>query len=185
MNAADAAWIVLTAIWVAGAFTNKPTVRRQSLGWLAVHCLVLAVVLRLLVSKTLQAGPLAWRFVPDAHAFHWAGDGLQIVGLAFAIWARLHIGRNWSGDVTLKRDHALVRSGPYALVRHPIYSGLSLAIFGRALAHGNVAGLLAFVLVLFEWNRKWRVEERFMVEQFGAEYLRYRQEVKALIPYVW
>ena len=85
----------------------------------------------------------------------------------------------------MKQDHELVRNGPYALVRHPIYSGLALAILGTALAVGEVRCLLAFILVVFEFKRKSLQEERFMIEQFGAQYVQYRREVKSLIPFVW
>jgi protein-S-isoprenylcysteine O-methyltransferase Ste14 len=130
-------------------------------------------------------GFLGWRFFAASGAIGWAGFAITVAGVAVAIWARLYIGRNWSGTVTVKQDHELVRNGPYALVRHPIYSGLALAILGTALAVGEVRCLLAFVLVVFEFKRKSSLEERFMIEQFGAKYVRYRREVKALVPFVW
>jgi protein-S-isoprenylcysteine O-methyltransferase Ste14 len=108
-----------------------------------------------------------------------------VIGLAFAVWARFSIGRNWDGLVALKENHQLMRSGPYAIVRHPIYSGFMLATFGTAMVGGKVAGLVSTALIILAWGYKSRVEEEFMIKQFGAEYEQYRHDVKALIPLIW
>jgi protein-S-isoprenylcysteine O-methyltransferase len=179
------AWIAIGLIWLVSAFSTKRTARRQGLGTLLVHVCLLGLVFDLLFSDLFRRGFLRWRFVEDLGAIGWAGFAITVAGIAFAIWARLYIGRNWSGTVTVKQDHELVRNGPYSLVRHPIYSGLSLAILGTALAVGEVRGLLAFALLVFEFKRKSLLEERFMIEQFGAQYMQYRREVKSLVPFVW
>jgi protein-S-isoprenylcysteine O-methyltransferase Ste14 len=129
-------------------------------------------------------GPLAWRLLPAWPAIAWTGLALTVIGCAFAIWARLSLGRNWSGTVTVKEGHQLMRRGPYAVVRHPIYSGGLLALLGTALVVGELRGLLGVALAFLGWGTKLRLEEAFMSEQFGAEYTRYRREVKALIPFV-
>ena len=84
--------------------------------------------------------------------------------------------------VTLKQDHELIRSGPYRWVRHPIYTGLLLAILGSAIALGEWRGLIALVLVAAAVLRRIAIEERFLTQQFGAAYARYRAEVPALVP---
>ncbi len=186
MNAAARlAWLLMVAVWVAGAFRNKRTVRGMARTDLIVHVLVLAAAFDLLLAPGLRRGALGYRLVPDRGWVEDLGDLLQIAGLAFAIWARLHIGRNWSGTVTLKEGHALVRSGPYAWVRHPIYSGLLLAALGLALEHGELGAALGFLLLTVEWKRKSMLEERLMLEQFGEEYKQYRREVKGLVPGIW
>jgi protein-S-isoprenylcysteine O-methyltransferase Ste14 len=124
------------------------------------------------------------RLVPSSPAIGWSGAALVAAGLAFAVWARIHLGANWSGIVTVKRGHELVTSGPYALVRHPIYTGLVLAFAGSAIALGEARGVLAVALVVASLWRKLRLEERWMAEQFGAEYERYRDRVRALVPFV-
>src|SRR5579883_738625 len=184
-TAARLAWLLMVVVWVAGAFRNKRTVRGMARTDLIVHVLVLAAAFDLLLAPGLRRGALAYRLVPDSGWIEDVGGLLQIAGIAFAIWARLHIGRNWSGTVTLKEGHALVRSGPYAWVRHPIYSGLVLAAFGLALEHGELGGTLGFLLLTVEWKRKSMLEERLMIEQLGEEYKQYRRKVKGLVPGIW
>ncbi len=112
------------------------------------------------------------------------GTALVLLGLAFTVWARVHLGRNWSGIVTVKQGHELIRSGPYRWVRHPIYTGLLLAFMGSAIALGQWRGVLAMLIVFAALWRKLRLEERWMIETFGAAYTAYRNEVAALIPFV-
>jgi protein-S-isoprenylcysteine O-methyltransferase Ste14 len=102
----------------------------------------------------------------------WLGLIMLAVGIAIAVWARNYLGRNWSGTVTVKQDHELIRTGPYRLVRHPIYSGLLLAILGTAVAFGEWRGLPAFGLLAGSLLLKLRMEERFMSESFPKEYTR-------------
>ena len=94
------------------------------------------------------------------------------------------LGANWSALVTIKQDHQIIRRGPYALVRHPIYSGGLLALFGTAIAFGELRGLAGFALVFIAWWLKSRLEESFLESQFGASYTQYKREVKGLIPFV-
>ena len=108
---------------------------------------------------------------------------LIAAGLAFAVWARAHLGRNWSGAVTVKQGHELVRSGPYAYLRHPIYAGLLAAVLGTALASGTVHAALAFAIIAAALLWKVRTEEAFMRATFPGEYERYRAAVPALIPF--
>src|SRR5580700_4565651 len=120
------AWMAIGLIWLALSFTNKRTARRQDAGTLIVHILVLGLAFDLIFSDLFRRGFLGWRFVAEGDTIGFAGFAITIAGINLAIWARLSIGRNWSGTVTVKQGHELVRSGPYSLVRHPIYSGLSL-----------------------------------------------------------
>ena len=114
----------------------------------------------------------------------WIGAAVTAAGLLFAVWARRHIGRNWSGQVTIKSDHELVTTGPYGMVRHPIYTGLLLAFAGTALAVGEVRGLLALAIACAALWRKLKLEERYMREQFGEAYVEYTRRVAAIIPFL-
>jgi protein-S-isoprenylcysteine O-methyltransferase len=105
--------------------------------------------------------------------------------MLFAGWARLFLGGNWSSNVTLKQDHTLVQSGPYRIVRHPIYTGLLVALLGTAIALGELRCFLGVLLAAIAWKIKSMSEETLMVQQFGDQYARYREQVKGLVPYLW
>jgi protein-S-isoprenylcysteine O-methyltransferase Ste14 len=107
---------------------------------------------------------------------------LTAAGLGIAVWARLYIGSNWSGSVTLKVGHQLMKSGPYRFVRHPIYSGLLLAIAGTALTNLRVRSVIGLVCLWVSFQIKSRIEERLMQQTFGPEYTAYKQETGALLP---
>lgn len=103
-------------------------------------------------------------------------------GLCFAVWARMHLGKYWSSRVTLKENHRVIQTGPYASVRHPIYSGLILALFGTAITLGTISAFVGFAFMLISFVRKLKIEETWLRSQFGAEYEAYQNRVKALIP---
>ena len=125
------------------------------------------------------------RFIPDAAIYRWIGLFMTIAGVMFAIWARFTLGRNWSGVVTVKENHQLIRNGPYSFVRHPIYTGVTFAAFGTAVFVGDIRSIILLVAVLSVFIHKIKIEEQFMTDQFGSEYTSYRQETKALIPFLW
>ena len=114
----------------------------------------------------------------------WIAVAICWAGILFAIWARVYLGTNWSSTVTLKEGHELMRGGPYALVRHPIYSGLLLGWLGMALEKGRWMALIGLLIIFLGFRLKSRTEERFMREQFGEQYEEYRRRTAALIPFV-
>lgn len=114
-----------------------------------------------------------------------AGLLAVLMGVAFSVWARLMLGDNWSNRVTVKENHTLVRRGPYRIVRHPIYSGILLGMLGSALQRGGIRCFVGVLICGFSFWLKTRVEERFMVQSFGEEYLQYRHKVKALAPFIF
>ena len=180
-----ALWLAWVAYWCLMSGNVKRSSRREPLGSRLLHIVPLGFAFLLL---GLDETPVPWldaRVFPWALWEFWSGALLTAAGLLFAVWARRHLGRNWSATVTVKEDHALVESGPYALVRHPIYSGLLLAFIGSALALGEWRGLLAVLIVLWALWRKLQLEELWMLEQFGERYRAYRQRVRALIPFLW
>jgi protein-S-isoprenylcysteine O-methyltransferase Ste14 len=177
-------WLAWLAYWFVAALNVKRTERRERFAPLILNRAPLVIGALLLA---FERQPLHWlssRFLPLSQAFYWIGLFMLVAGLAFAVWARRYLGRNWSGIVTVKQDHELIRSGPYALVRHPIYTGLLFAILGTAVAIGEWRGLIAFVLITAGFVIKLRTEEKFMSETFGTQYAHYRAEVPALIPFL-
>ena len=177
-----ALWCVWGVWWLASAARTKLTRRRESLGSRLAHVLPLTLGGALLAWHVPWA-PLAQRLWSQSLPAYGAGVMLLAAGLAFAIWARVHLGRNWSGTVTVKEEHELIRSGPYAYVRHPIYTGVLAAALGTAIASGTVCAAGGVAVIAAALMRKIRIEERFLGETFPAEYPRYRAEVPALIPY--
>jgi protein-S-isoprenylcysteine O-methyltransferase Ste14 len=113
----------------------------------------------------------------------WLCVALIAVGVAVAWWARLHLGRMWSSGVTRKTDHRVVESGPYAIVRHPIYSGLLLSLIATAAAKGTVLGLIGLIFTFVGMWMKARLEERWLAQELGeAAYGDYRRRVPMLLP---
>jgi protein-S-isoprenylcysteine O-methyltransferase Ste14 len=100
------------------------------------------------------------------------------------MWARHYLGTNWSATVSVKKNHELITSGPYQFVRHPIYTGLIIAFIGTAMAQGELRSLLAPLIVIAAFRRKWLHEERWMLETFGEQYIAYKIRVPALIPFL-
>ena len=127
-------------------------------------------------------GPLDDRFVPAVVEVGAAGWALTALGMLFSIWARVSLGRNWSGNVVLKQGHELVSTGPYAFVRHPIYTGLLVALTGTALYDGRWRALLGLVLFAIGFWLKARSEEDLLEREFGEEYHSYRARTPMLIP---
>lgn len=166
----------VAAFWVKSAKVAEPTAGRM------VHTLVMAAGFFLLFSRRADVWVLKQRFVAEEPWVAIAGIALTFAGAALAIWARFIIGENWSAKVTRKIGHELVRSGPYRLVRHPIYSGLLLAVIGTALVVGEWRAVLAIPFVLASESLKARREEEFMLAEFGDAYRQYRSETGFLIP---
>jgi protein-S-isoprenylcysteine O-methyltransferase Ste14 len=123
--------------------------------------------------------------IPPADWIAWLGLAVTIGGCAFAIWARATLGSNWSAMVTVKRDHELILRGPYAVVRHPIYSGLLFALTGTSIAVGELRAFIGLGVAFIGFLLKSATEEKFMLEEFSTEYARYCQRVRRLIPFAF
>jgi protein-S-isoprenylcysteine O-methyltransferase Ste14 len=178
-------WLAWLAYWIVAARNVKPPRRQESLSSRLTHVVPLAIGAVLMGSGQLPAAWLNDRFLPQTRTIYWAGTIMVAAGLAFMVWARRHLGTNWSGRVALKHDHELIRTGPYGLVRHPIYSGLLLALLGTAIGFGERRHALAFVFFAAAvWRKSW-LEERFLAEIFADDYARYRAQVPALFPSVF
>ena len=138
----------------------------------------------LIIANPASFGFLSHRYLPDNFTLRLIGIVVMYLGLSFAVWARIHLGQYWSGRVTIKVDHKLVRTGPYKMVRNPIYTGILFGFIGTALVIGEIRAWLAVALVIVSFWLKIRAEEKFLFEEFGQDYLEYKKEVKMLIPYL-
>ena len=112
-----------------------------------------------------------------------AGIAITLLGLGFAVWARVHLGKNWSGSVTIKVDHRLVRTGPYRYVRNPIYTGILAGFAGTALVIGRVWAIYGLLILLAGFLIKIQEEEKVLLEKFGEEYLRVQAGSESAHPF--
>ncbi len=177
-------WIAYIVYWRAMAEDVKVNERIEPAGFRLVRAALMLIAILLLLLPRIPVPFLNDRFVPQGLWTFWCGVTITAGGLLFSIWGRRHLGRNWSRSVTVKQDHELITSGPYAFVRHPIYTGLLTAFAGSALARGQWGGVLAVVLVFVGLWQKLTLEEKWMREQFGRVYERYCEQTKALVPFV-
>lgn len=178
-------WTVLWVVWLVSALTAKRSVQRQSVASRLEQGIPVTLAFFLLFGRKTWPHWLRQRLFPESDVtLLWLGLVLTAAGIAFAICARFWIGRNWSGTITIKEQHELIQSGPYSIVRHPIYAGLSLAFLGTAIVHGELCSLIGLPLLLLGFGLKLRMEESFMVQQFGNTYVDYKRRVKALVPFV-
>ena len=176
-------WLAWVLYWVVSASGVRTTRRRESLASRLSHALPLAVGVTLIAWPQLHVRWLSLPLLPRSPLRFGGALALAAAGLAFTVWARVHLGRNWSGSVTLKEGHELILSGPYAWVRHPIYTGLLMALLGSAVACGELRAAIGLGVVAAAFVRKLRIEERFMRESFPQQYPRYCAQVPALIPF--
>lgn len=178
----QAAWLVLGAYWVASALGTKKVAVNESSGLRVFRLAMLALMLTLLMTDWFKFGTLAWRFVPRHSPVVWFGAVLTCVGAAVAMWARWNLGRNWSDKVVLKVDHELIRSGPYRYLRHPIYTGVLLAVAGTALEIGELRGILAFIVLGTNYYVKATREEKILAENFGDAFAEHKRETGFFLP---
>jgi protein-S-isoprenylcysteine O-methyltransferase Ste14 len=174
-------WAIFLLFILISAFSVKRTVEVDR-PWLMSNWLV--TVLFIAAFLFFKYAPHEANLVPRTLATEVIADILALTGLITSLWGRVALGGNWSMYPVLKEDHELIERGPYAYVRHPIYSGLILMLLGSVVWLGNVYGLIFFAACLVGTWVKLRHEERLLTRHFGASYTRYKERVKALIPYV-
>jgi protein-S-isoprenylcysteine O-methyltransferase len=183
-----ACWIVFILYWGISAVGVKKNIKRKG-EWAKGSLLRLAFAVILVLIFIYRPAFIGGVFRQPENNF-WGGSlGISGVvlcaaGIALAIWARRNLGKNWSSYPTLKESHELIISGPYRFVRHPIYTGMLLALFGSALVLG-LFWFIFFFFICFVFINRVFVEERLMLKQFPDKYPEYRKKTKALIPFVW
>lgn len=178
------AWVGFLVYWQIKAANTKTTQRLEPAGSRILRSLMFLIAIVLLAFPNI---PLPWLYLPlwpQGFWPFWIGAAVTVAGLLFAVWAREHLGRNWSRSVTIKEGHELIRTGPYAVVRHPIYTGILAGFLGTAIAVSQLRGVLVLVLIFVALWAKLRMEEKWMRAQFGETYAAYTQETAALVPYV-
>lgn len=175
-------WYVFGAYWIVNWLRVNPVKAREKSLDRLLTAGVVVIALSLLFANWMRIGPLRLRFVPEGPWIGWTGIALTWVGVAIAVWARYCLGVYWSARVTLKEGHQIIRSGPYAFVRHPIYTGMLLGAIGATLVAGEWRGILAVILLLAAHSRKAMREEALLTKEFGDEYASYRKQTGFLFP---
>jgi protein-S-isoprenylcysteine O-methyltransferase Ste14 len=175
-------WLGFFVIWMLWALATKRTQTRERFVSRIPYLVLTTAAFYAMFSHDVAFGRLRLRILPRGPSIENLGIAITAAGLLFAIWARAYLGRNWSGNVTIKVGHELIRSGPYHWVRHPIYSGMILAMIGTAINKGQLLGFIAVVLLWIGFSLKSKIEEQFMITTFGQEYEQYRQSTGAILP---
>jgi len=179
------AWLLLVIVWLVSALRTKRAIQRQSGASRLVNSAILIVGVYLIFFAKSSGIPwLDLQLYTVTIPIALAGLLAVVTGVAFSIWARFMLGGNWSSSVTVKENHTLVRSGPYRIVRHPIYTGILLGMLGSAIQRGGMSCFVGVLFCVLSFWLKSRIEERFMVQSFGEQYLQYRHEAKALVPFI-
>ena len=179
------AWTIFLLVWAISALRVKRSIKRQSIASRLQQSLPVITAFCLVFSPNLWPHWLRLRFFSQSDtALVWVGVALTALGMGFAILARLWIGKNWSGTITIKDRHELIQGGPYRIVRHPIYAGMLLAFLGTVIVYGEIRGLIGLLLLALGFGLKLRMEEAFMIQQFGSAYNDYKQRVKAVVPFL-
>ncbi|RWA65818.1 isoprenylcysteine carboxylmethyltransferase family protein [Mesorhizobium sp.] len=177
-----ALWLFWVVSWLAAALWADPAAKRAGFREEARYRALWTIgAILLFVPAHGYVGRLRLWMPTLAEA--WICVALVAVGLAFSWWARLHLGRLWSGTVTAKADHRVVDTGPYGLVRHPIYTGLLVAILATMAAKGTVWGVAGAAFLIVGIVVKARLEESFLRGELGTAYDDYARRVPMLVPF--
>ncbi|MGB0123578.1 MAG: isoprenylcysteine carboxylmethyltransferase family protein [Silvibacterium sp.] len=179
-------WLVFGIVWMVAAMISKRSVQRQTYGSRILQSGLIFIIMLFIFNfwNFFARGWLTTRLIPETPFWVLFGAVMAVTGVLLCFWARTILGSNWSGMVTIKQNHELILRGPYAIVRHPIYTGLLTGMLGTAIIYGLARCFMGvFVCGVALWL-KLRIEERFMAQQFGQQYAQYRQRTRALVPFL-
>src|SRR5215472_13001202 len=173
-------WYVLALVWLVMWFGMKRAKRSETPWERVQHVVPVLVSFWLLFER--QWPLLDLRLLPETPGVLWAGVLLTALGVGISVWARLSLGANWSGMVTLKKGHELVRKGLYRWIRHPIYTGILLGFVGTALIKGHVRGWVGLAVLWASFYFKARREERFLRQEFGEGFEEHARQTGMFLP---
>lgn len=181
----ESAWLAVCLYWLATWSRVKPTIRSEGTGSRTLQIFLVCCFAVLMFGRSRMPAFLETQLVPRSTMAAAIGIAVCMAGALLAIVARSQLGGNWSAAVTIKQGHELIHTGPYALVRHPIYFGLLVAAAGTAIAYGQVRDWVALLVLTVAFRLKQLKEEQLLIESFGQQYRDYQQRVRsALIPFL-
>jgi protein-S-isoprenylcysteine O-methyltransferase Ste14 len=175
-------WAVFGVYWIVAARRKKAEQTSELSLYRFVRILLLVITFALLFSPWARVGPLGRRFLSQSPSIAYIGFALALAGMGIAVWARIHLGQYWSDKVVLKVDHQLISSGPYARMRHPIYSGVLVGVAGTALVVGEWRGVVAFFLLLTNYAVKAKREEKILAGAFAKDFADHKSRAGFLLP---
>lgn len=181
-NIIRTAWVVWIIWWLVAATRVNRMKRREPVPEWVLRWILMIAAFELLFQPGSYLGILNHRFVPHSQRILELGAAITCIGLAFSIWARQHIGRYWSGSVSIRADHQLIRTGPYSRIRHPIYTGILVGLAGTLLADGHYAAILAFLIVLGGLSWKALREENLLKSEFGSAFEEHKRMTGFFLP---
>jgi protein-S-isoprenylcysteine O-methyltransferase Ste14 len=179
--AAATPWVIFSLYWEIAAKNAAAAKSLETSLSRGVHLTLTNLALLLEIVQFRFLG----RFLPVSILTIVAGVAIELTGLFVAIWARRHLGRNWSGEITIKVEHELIRSGPYKRLRHPIYTGILIMYAGTAVVTGTWLALVGLLMAVLAYWRKIRLEEANLRVAFGPAYNAYCRESWALAPWLF
>jgi protein-S-isoprenylcysteine O-methyltransferase Ste14 len=172
-------WSMFFLYWSAAAKNSSRAISSESSESRRVHKILMNIALLLVVLPVYQLNP---RFLPGLGWIPWTGLSIQTISIGLALWARRHLASHWSGEITIKVDHQLIRSGPYQFVRHPIYAAILGMFAGSAIVSGRCLALCGASIAAFAYRRKIRLEEANLRHAFGPAYDLYERQTGSLLP---
>ena len=177
-------WIAWVVSWWAAAFWSARAVKRPSPASQVLYRVV-TIAGFILLFRYFPQGRSTWMLWTLGIPVRWVMVTVVAAGLSFTWWARVHLGRLWSGSITRKADHHIVDTGPYGIVRHPIYTGIIIAEIATAIQSGAVQAFVGAALMIVGFYIKARMEEGFLRTQVdAAAYDAYSHRVPMLIPFM-
>lgn len=175
-------WLVFIAYWLLAALKTQRTQKKESFAWRYGIMFIEVLGFFLVFGGDADIGILGRRIFPPNYDLGIAGIVLTWAGIALAIWARAHLGQYWSGRITIKEGHKLIRTGPYNRLRHPIYSGLDLAVVGSSLIIDHWRCVLGVSIIVLGFWIKAKREEAMLAGQFGDAFDEHRRFTGFLLP---
>ena len=175
-------WCLLSIVWLVMAFTTKKAKHTETLLERLLHVAPLLLAFWLLFGRSKLFPWLYDPLLPGHPFLWWMGILITALGVAISIWARLSLGSNWSGMVTLKADHELIRKGLYRFIRHPIYTGILIAFLGTGLIRSQWRDLLSFLILYATFYFKARREESFLQREFGSSFTEHQRRTGMFWP---